>query len=215
MIEFWLTYNNGSEKLRLPVPPNSFEIQTGNVNTIVNIHELGELNLIGKRKLKSITLTSYFPIRDDGVAQYSGFPSPSECIDMIGRWRESGKPIRLLIVGESLKVNEAMAIENFNISQKHGPQDIYFTIELKEYRFVGRVDDQNGATAATVLLAAYTGNSRNADVTPPESYTFKAGDNLWSIARRFYGDGSRWSEIRTRNGIVDELAIASGTVLLL
>lgn len=215
MIQIWLTYNNGEEKLRLPVPPKEFELQTGMVNTVVNIHELGELNLIGKRKLKSITLTSYFPIRDDGLAQYSGFPSPGECIDMIGRWRESGKPIRLLIVGESLKINEAMAIENFNVSQKHGPQDIYFTLELKEYRFTGRTEDQNGATSAVALLAAYTGNSRPADRTPPSTYVFQEGDNLWSIARRFYGDGSRWSEIRSRNAIADEFSIAPGTVLVL
>jgi nucleoid-associated protein YgaU len=215
MIQIWLTYNNGAEKLRLPVPPESFELSTGMNNTVVNIHELGELNLLGKRKLKAITLTSYFPAMDDGVAQYTGFPSPSECIDMIGKWRESGKPIRLLIVGDTLKINEAMAIENFNVSQKHGPQDIYFTLELKEYRFVGRTADQNGATSAVALLAEYTGNSRNVDRTIPDTYVFQAGDDLWSIARRFYGDGSRMSELRTRNGITDEQAIVPGTVLAL
>src|SRR6476620_7720755 len=103
MIEIWLTFNNGAEKLRLPVPPQEFEIQTGNVNTVVNIHTLGEINLIGERKLKSITLESYFPIADDGVAQYKNFPSPTQCLEMIARWRESKRPIRLFIVGDSIK----------------------------------------------------------------------------------------------------------------
>ena len=39
-----------------------------------------------------------------------------------------------------------------------------------------------------------------------EEYVTVAGDTLWSIAERFYGDGSRWSEIYEANkkGIGDD-----------
>ncbi|RTE05487.1 LysM peptidoglycan-binding domain-containing protein [Paenibacillus whitsoniae] len=215
MIEFWLSFNNGAEKLRLPVPPKEFEIKTGTVTTVVNIHELGEILLIGKRKLKSISLQTYFPIADDGVAQYSGFPSPSACIDMIARWRESSKPIRLLIVGDSFKINESMVIESFTPGQKHGPQDIYFTMDLTEYRFTSRAVDLNGATDAVALLAEYTGNVRGSERDIPKTWTFKETDSLWFVARQAYGDGSRWNEIREKNDIKDELSIPEGTVLLL
>ena len=152
MIEYWLTFNNGAEKLRLPVPPQEFEMSTGLNNTTVNNSEIGEINLIGKPRLKTVTLSSYFPVRPDALCQYTGFPSPATCLDMIRRWRESGKPIRLLIVGESLKVNEAMSIESFQVSQKPGPQDIYFALELKEYRFLPPELDGNGTTDALALL---------------------------------------------------------------
>lgn len=215
MIEFWLTFNNGAEKLRLPVPPQSFEVNTGMQNTTVTLHELGEINLIGRRRLKSITLSSYFPLKEDGLCQYKGFPSPAECIDLIARWRESGRPIRLLIVGESFRMNEAMAIESFTVSQRHGPQDIYFTLELKEYRFINRKDDQNGATDAAALLAAYTGSRGDVDRTIPATYTVQEGDSLWLIARRMYGDGARFREIMELNGLKDELSLAPGMVLAL
>lgn len=215
MIEFWLTFNNGAEKLRLPVPPQSFEVSTGMQNTTVSVHELGEINLIGRRRLKSIMLSSYFPIREDALCQYKGFPAPAECIDRIARWRESGKPIRLLIVGDSFRMNEAMAIESFNVSQRKGPQDIYFTLELKEYRFINRKEDQNGATDAVALLAAYTGVRGDLDRTVPASYTVREGDNLWLIARSMYGDGSRFRELMERNGLKDELELAPGMVLAL
>lgn len=215
MIEFWLAFNNGAEKLRLPVPPQSFEVSTGMQNTTVTLQELGELNLIGRRRLKSITLSSYFPIRDDGLCQYRGFPSPAECIDRIARWRESGRPIRLLIVGETFRMNEAMAIESFTVSQRKGPEDIYYSLELKEYRFVHRQEDQNGAADAVALLAAYTGTRGGENRTVPASYTVREGDSLWLIARQMYGDGSRFREIMKLNGIQDEFDIAPGMVIAL
>lgn len=214
MIEFWLTFNNGEDKLRLPVPPKDFEMATGLNNTVVTVTELGEVNLIGKPRLKTITLASYFPIRPDGLCQYTDFPSPAECIDMIRRWRESGKPIRLLIVGETLKVNEAMAIESFNVSQKNGPQDIYFTLEMKEYRFLPPQVDGNGSMDAVALLAEYTG-SRSLEQPQKTTYVTKPGDTLWELAKRFYYNGSRAEELRRKNGMPDELELSPGKVLLL
>ncbi|MDF2923176.1 MAG: xkdP [Paenibacillaceae bacterium] len=214
MIEFWLTFNNGEEKLRLPVPPKDFEMTTGLNNTVINSQELGEINLIGKPRLKTVTLSSYFPVRNDGLCQYADFPAPDLCIDMIARWRKSGKPIRLLIVGETLKVNEAMSIESFHVSQRHGPQDIYFTLELKEYRFVPQQQDGNGNMDAVALLAEYTG-SRPVEEEIPPVYAVRPGDTLWGIAKRYYGDGSRAEELRKKNGLPDEPVPPPGKVLIL
>lgn len=36
-------------------------------------------------------------------------------------------------------------------------------------------------------------------------YTVEPGDTLWSIAERFLGDGSRWSDLMTWNGLADTL----------
>ncbi len=214
MIEYWLTFNNGAEKLRLPVPPQEFEMSTGLNNTTVNNSEIGEINLIGKPRLKTITLSSYFPVRPDALCQYTGFPSPATCLDMIRRWRESGKPIRLLIVGESLKVNEAMSIESFQVSQKPGPQDIYFALELKEYRFLPPELDGNGTTDALALLQEYTG-TRPVERMVPSIYITKPGDTLWAIARRFYHNALRAEELRRKNALPDELVLPEGKALML
>jgi len=45
------------------------------------------------------------------------------------------------------------------------------------------------------------------------THTFQAGDTLWSLANRYLGSGSRWTEIAELNGIEDETAIPDGTVL--
>ena len=45
------------------------------------------------------------------------------------------------------------------------------------------------------------------------THTFQAGDTLWSLANRYLGSGTRWTEIAELNGIEDETAIPDGTVL--
>ncbi|MCR8645587.1 LysM peptidoglycan-binding domain-containing protein [Paenibacillus sp. N1-5-1-14] len=211
-MEFWLSFNNGEEKLRLPVPPSSFEMQTGNTNETVNIYEVGEVQLIGKRRLKSISLASYFPIRDDGLCQYRDFPPPQKCVEMIEKWRDSGRPIRLIIIGESLTVNEAMAIESFNYSQKHGPQDIYFTLDLREYRFL---NFKATTSAASALLQKIVGDARPVEKVPNKTYIVRTGDTLLTIAKSQNGDASAKDKLKEKNGIVDENNLTPGKVLVL
>lgn len=43
-------------------------------------------------------------------------------------------------------------------------------------------------------------------------YTVKKGDTLWSIAKKFLGDGNRYKEIQRVNGLKDTI-IYPGTVI--
>jgi hypothetical protein len=47
------------------------------------------------------------------------------------------------------------------------------------------------------------------------TYTVKAGDTLWVIAQRTYGNGNVWSRIADANGIRDPRRLAVGQVLRL
>jgi len=46
------------------------------------------------------------------------------------------------------------------------------------------------------------------------TYTVEHGDSLWKIAQKCMGDGNRWPEIKTLNGL-DSNVIYSGQVLKL
>lgn len=54
-----------------------------------------------------------------------------------------------------------------------------------------------------------------ADVTSEQSYKIQDGETLWSIADKFYQDGSKWSYIASRNNIQDASNIPSGKILFI
>ncbi len=57
-----------------------------------------------------------------------------------------------------------------------------------------------------------------ADAAPaptPPTYTVVSGDTLWSIAERFYGDGSKYQVIADASGVTDPDLIRPGQVLTL
>ncbi len=46
-----------------------------------------------------------------------------------------------------------------------------------------------------------------------QSYTVAAGDTLWAIAERFYGDGNRYMEIATANNMDNPDMVSAGQTL--
>lgn len=206
-MEYWLSFNNGAEKLQLPVPPAEFELSQGNVNTVVNVYNIGEVNLIGKSKLATITISTFFPAQEYSFCQYTGFPQPYKCVNMIENWRKSGRPIRLVIT--ETPINLACAIENFNYKEQDGTGDVYFTLELKEYRFLNiqQIIQQNGYTMPAT--------TRGVTQTMPNVYIVKAGDTLWAIAKRLTGNGANYKTIASKNGIKDPNKIYPGQKLVI
>lgn len=55
----------------------------------------------------------------------------------------------------------------------------------------------------------------NQSLTPttPTNHTVARGDSLSSIAKKYYGDGSKWTEIAKANSIANPSRIFAGTVL--
>lgn len=209
-MEFWLVNNNTTEKFQLPVPPSSFEIIRGNLNTTVNVQDAGEINLIGKEKLATVQLSSFFPKEEYYFCQYTGFPDPYDCVRMIEGWRKAGRPIRLIIT--STELNIPVAIESFQYGEKEeGTGDVYFTLELKEHRPIAVPTENTGI----VNNAGHTRSSRAEERKIQASYTVKAGDTLWAIAQRYYQDGSKYPALADKNKIESPNLIYPGQVLIL
>lgn len=203
-MEFWLSYNNREEVLQLPVPPSEFTIQKGTQVNVVNIHQIGEISVIGKGKLATIEISSFFPKQAYSFCQYSGFPEPYECIKLIEKWVASGKPIRLIITNTN--INLAASIEKLSYGERDGSGDVYFSLSLKEYRFI--------KTAVDGVTASSTSN-RPVEKKTAKKYTVQTGDTLWLIAKKMYGDGSKYATLASKNNIMDIGKIQVGQVLVL
>jgi nucleoid-associated protein YgaU len=207
-MEFWLTFNNKAESLQLPVPPADFTIKKGTAISVVNVNDFGELALIGKEKLSSIEIATFFPAQFYPFCQYRDFPNPYECVKMIESWRKSGKPLRLIIT--ETDVNLACCIESFTYGEQDGTRDVYFTLSLKEYRFIDQMQVATNSLSLTYMTA-----NRQTEKQTPKTYTVKSGDTLWGIAKKLFGDGSKYTQIASKNTIKDVNLIYPGQVLKL
>ena len=107
-MEIWL--KQGSDALRLPVLPSGYDVGIENNNTEVNISNFGTINLIGKRGLSILKLSSFFPNQNYSFCQYSGILQPTAYVSMIKSWL--GDPIKVVITGTD--INMDMTIEDFN-----------------------------------------------------------------------------------------------------
>lgn len=162
-MNFWLKYTD-KDKFKLPVTPRSFDVSVAHKNTVVNIVSLGEINLLGKTGLRSITLSSFFPAQDYYFAK-ADRKEPKYYIDKLEKWRKSNTIIRFIINGV---INMQCTMESFSWGQQDGTNDIYYDITLKEYRTISTKKRTQKKIKAT-------------------KHKIKKGDTLSRIAKKYYG----------------------------
>lgn len=132
-MDIFISINNREQVIQLPVIPAQFKIGTEMNNQSYDTVSQGEIKLIGMPKLSSITIDSFFPANDYPFSKddtYSGW----EYVNMIEAWKTRRVPIRLIIT--DTPVNMPCTIERFSYGVQDGTGDIYYTLELSEFKFV-------------------------------------------------------------------------------
>ena len=114
-----------------------------------------------------------------------------EIVKAIQKARDSLDPVRFLITGTDLDINVRMGVETFDYEERAGELgDFYYSIKLSEWkdysprRIVLPPEPKKPAQAKEPKRPG------KSPAAAAKTYTVKAGDCLWNIAKKFYGKGS-------------------------
>lgn len=117
--------------------------------------------------------------------------------------------------------NMTVGMENYEIVDDAGAGfDVKVKVSLKQYRAYGtKTVTIKPATTTTETPKATVQAAPRPTTTAPKTttYTVKSGDCLWNIAKKYLGDGSRYTEIYNLNKdkIKNPNLIYTGQVLTL
>lgn len=198
MFEFWLKNETAGEDILLPVTPEGYEITAGMEIETVRATNLGDINVAGRRKPKSITISSFFPCREYPFTRKGGISlgSPASYVKKLEQWKDAKDIIRVVIADNGgARVNEQFYIEDITSGEKKEDNgDITYSIYLRQYTPM-KVSAVSAAPAANTPRA----DTETAAPKKTKSYTVKSGDCLSAIARQVYGDASQWKKIYEAN----------------
>lgn len=199
------------DKCLLPVTPEKLTISISNQNDMVNLINEGEINILKKAGLTDIEFECEIPQVKQPYAVYtnsSGFRVATYFLDYFEKLKTSGKPFQFIVCrkkpnGKSLfNTNIKVSMEDYKLTEDAGNGfDIKVKIRLKQWRDYGTKQVKVTITAEKPKAAPEPVRETTAAPAPAASqtYTVVKGDCLWNIAKKFYGNGSKYTVIYNAN----------------
>lgn len=131
-MEVWL---KGSKRIRIPVLPPSYHVTSAQNDQTVTVIGLGEVILKGKRGLREISFSSFFPKHYDAdYCEFTNIKSPRSYVDIIEKMKRAGT-VKLIITGTP--INFRCRIQTFEWGEDDGTGNISYTLAFKEAQVPG------------------------------------------------------------------------------
>ena len=202
-------YDVYMDKCLLPVTPSKLTIKINNKNDTLTLINEGEINLLRKAGLTDIEFECDIPQVKQPYAVYpSGFKGASYFLNYFEQLKTDEKPFQFIVCRQSpngkkfFNTNIKVTLEDYKITEdaKQG-YDLKVKIKLKQWRDYGT--KTVNVTIAGKKPKASVEPTRPTPTSPapssPQTYTVKKGDCLWNIAKKFYGNGSKYTVIYNAN----------------
>ena len=205
--------------IRLPVNPETVEITKTQSIENYTVLKLGQIAKSNGTELDKYSFEAEFPSKPYRYVLTSGEFKPADFyLQLFEKWCKNGEPVRLVISnGESDDISTLVLFESIDISENAGEEGDYnIAFELTEYKPFGVKEVVVTTQSTGTQKAKVTKASRPGAAPKPKTYTVASGDTLWSIAKRYLGDGEKYSELTKANPqIKNPSLIAVGQVIKL
>lgn len=189
----------------LPIPPEKFSLKVNNANKTLTLINEGEINILREAGLTDLEFKVLIPAVQYSFATYeNNFKPQSYFLDNFEKLKTSKESFQFIVSrklpnGKMLfDTNMTVSMEDYKIEEtfKEG-FDLLVSINLKQYRPFGT------KIVKVIENVASVENQREQSNSPAPkqetTYTVKSGDSLWNIAKKIYGDGSKYTKIYEAN----------------
>lgn len=194
--------------LQIPYLPDKIRFKANGTRfASYDILDKGEAAIPTGENLRGFSWESVLPGEHSPYRelQHGAWVNPSQWQSIWSSWKKYGTPLRLVITGTP--VNHDVYLDDYDVEYSGAYGDYFYNISfLDESQLTITVIDTSADTSTEQQETV-----RSETVSSTETYTVVKGDNLWSIAVKFLGDGSRWQELYTLNkDIIDQTAKEHG-----
>lgn len=192
----------------LPVTPKKVTVKIANQNKTLKLINGEEINILKRPGLSKITFTALFPSVQYPFSQYlNGFQEPTYYLNKLEALKNGLKPFFFQIVRTNggFQSNFTVSLEDYEIVEdaKQYGRDISVDVTMLQYRTYGtKIITFKDNSTASVTNGARDTTGKEETTT----YTVKSGDCLWNIAKKYLGNGTKWTELYNSNKDTIEFA---------
>ena len=189
----------------LPIPPSKLELKISN-NNLINY---SQINVLKNPGLSSLEFEVVLPNTKYPFAMYkNNFQNAKYYLGVLENLKVNRSAFQFIVVrkfpnGKDIfNTNIKVALEEYTITDTTEEGfDTKVKIKLKQYKEYStkKVQVTIKQYKPPAVTRTITTNNTAAAKPSGQNYTVKRGDCLWNIAKRFYGNGAKYTTIYNAN----------------
>ena len=193
----------------LPIPPSKLELKISNNNKTYDLINYSQINVLKNPGLSSLEFEVVLPNTKYPFAMYkNNFQNAKYYLGVLENLKVNRSAFQFIVVrkfpnGKDIfNTNIKVALEEYTITDTTEEGfDTKVKIKLKQYKEYSTKKVQVTIKQYRPPAVPRTVTTNNTAVAKPsgQNYTVKRGDCLWNIAKRFYGNGAKYTTIYNAN----------------
>ena len=193
----------------LPIPPSKLELKISNNNKTYDLINYSQINVLKNPGLSSLDFEVVLPNTKYPFAMYkNNFQNAKYYLGVLENLKVNRSAFQFIVVrkfpnGKDIfNTNIKVALEEYTITDTTEEGfDTKVKIKLKQYKEYStkKVQVTIKQYKPPAVTRTITTNNTAAAKPSGQNYTVKRGDCLWNIAKRFYGNGAKYTTIYNAN----------------